>query len=387
MKQLECSSILETLGFRASDHLHELISDNNALLNLAKAWHVCDLLEMPGLQNKLLGTYRGHYLRCLKNHIRLPLDPEPFAYLRDNIGNHTKAERFIVDFHAGLMQTESRFEPMIFSSLPNDIVINIKDRWQQLSGKVRKDSFLPELGNDRIADGISNYKVGKNDNTRHSVMQVQHRCATPDSRWYNLKLPLHARHNTISNPSIPLTLGSNSCSTPRCRTREDHPTTFCACVKTGIEASGHYTLQGRTTLEAKPILTNPFVKSTSRRRPTVSQPVSPTEAPSMQQLFSHDYRQSTATIEGSQALQTQDSHQSRASPVWAGPSRAPFMPSSPARTRRSRNIDDSDEESVYDLFFSDSISDSPWLDADDERSCRLRSQQVKPILGILDFAA
>ena len=55
------------------------------------------MLRMPVLQSDILEVYRAYYLKCLSNHSRLsldtePLDPQPFAYMRDNIGYHTMTE-------------------------------------------------------------------------------------------------------------------------------------------------------------------------------------------------------------------------------------------------------------------------------------------------------
>ncbi|KAF9694723.1 hypothetical protein EKO04_007246 [Ascochyta lentis] len=348
IEHLECSSILGTFRFNVPGHLQELISGKGALLNFAKAWHVGNMLEMHGLQNKLLEIYRVHYLQCLKDHVHLPVDPEPFTYLRDNIGNHTMAERFLVDFHAGLMQTESRFEPKDLGLLPNDIVINMRDRWKELSGQVRKDSLLSELRSDRIAAGSSNYKVSKDDATLHSAMQVQHLCIRPGPTQFVLTPSTHSQRRTASKLPVCSTPSStDSYSTSRPRMGERQPSHHTS----NTEAPTHQTPPASQTPVAKPIITNPFLEPSHHKRPrTPSRPLSPTEQPSTLQPLAQDYRLSTGTINGFQSPHQQES---KTSPTSGLPKRAPFMPAIPARAPQPHEIEESeitDEESVYDLF-------------------------------------
>ncbi|KAF2631224.1 hypothetical protein BU25DRAFT_455543 [Macroventuria anomochaeta] len=184
IEYLHMSSIMDLITFSTPGHLQELTINENPLLSLAKAWHVGDMLRMPDLQNRLFKVYRAYYMQCLEDRLRppldpepldsKPLDPEPFVYLRDNIGNHTKAEKFIVDFHAGLMQNQAVLKRNDFKLLPNDIAVKIRYRWFELSGRVRKDSLHPELSNDRIAAKDSCYRVTKDDAIVQSDLQIQY---------------------------------------------------------------------------------------------------------------------------------------------------------------------------------------------------------------------
>ena len=51
--------------FRARNPLERLIGSSDMMLKLAKAWHIADMLDLISLQNKLVDTYRGLYLRLL----------------------------------------------------------------------------------------------------------------------------------------------------------------------------------------------------------------------------------------------------------------------------------------------------------------------------------
>lgn len=356
---LECSSFLATLRFHAPGNLQELVSGDDPLLKYAKAWHVADMLGMIGLQNKLTAIFRGHYQQCLNNGICLTLSPEPFTYLRDNIGNHTKAEAFLVDFHAGLMQKKLSFKGKDVRLLPNDIANSIRNRWQELSGRVRKDSLHPELTHDRIAAGGAVYNTRKKDATLHSNLQVMSLCSstgswtfTPEPSWHNPYCPVPAR--------------TDWSTTPMSRNRQRQTKTRS---HTELPANQKPTLQ--------PTLTDPFrPKPGPAPRPRApSLPISPTHAPPEPRKPPPKYRLTTATLQGLQAPQRPPSRQRNPPPSL--PTRAPFMPNRPATPRWSDKLAASSDESVvYDLF----APNLQRTDADLE-------QQRKPILGVLNFAA
>lgn len=165
------------ISFSAPGHLHELTLSNVPLLNFAKAWHIGDMLRMPDLQNNIIKVYSTHYTKCLDDDLNLslppgPIDPQPFAYLRDNIGFHTKAERFLIDFYAGLVKDHPKLKRDDYKFLSTDIALLIKDRWKQLRG--RRDSTQATLSNDRIIARDRCFKANTNEMVIHSSLQVQY---------------------------------------------------------------------------------------------------------------------------------------------------------------------------------------------------------------------
>ncbi|KAF3044909.1 hypothetical protein E8E11_003662 [Didymella keratinophila] len=180
IEHLQTISVFGFMSISASGRQSNLASGKQSLLKFAKTWHVLDMLRMPELQNKLLEIYRRYYLKCLKR-VRhqlqplesTPLDSEPYVYLRNNLGNHSKAEKFLVDFHAGLMRYQRQLRLSDLSLLPPDIRDLITDRWLQLCGRARKDSHQSHFNHDRIAAGNPCYKVTQNEAIEHSVFQIQ----------------------------------------------------------------------------------------------------------------------------------------------------------------------------------------------------------------------
>lgn len=181
IEHLQTISVFVLISINASGRLSNLPSGEQSLLNFVKARHVLNMLHKPVLQNKLLKIYRKYYLKCLKlrRHQRQPsdlepIDPEPFVYLRTNVGNYSKAEKFWVDFHAGLMQHQRELRRSDFRLLPREIGDLVRDRWIQLSGRARKDSHQADFEHDRIATRDPCYKVTENEAVEHSVFQIQY---------------------------------------------------------------------------------------------------------------------------------------------------------------------------------------------------------------------
>lgn len=181
IEHLQITSVSSLMSVSASGRLSNLVSGEQSLLNFAKARHVFDMLRMPALQNKLLKIYRRHYLTCLKRvrHGRQsseqkPLDSEPFVYLRDNLGYHSKAEKFLIDFHAGLMRYQRQLRLSDSRSLLSDIRDLITNRWLQICGRARKDSHQSDFHHDRKAIGDPYYKITRNEAIEYSIFQIQY---------------------------------------------------------------------------------------------------------------------------------------------------------------------------------------------------------------------
>ncbi|KAF3044000.1 hypothetical protein E8E12_005605 [Didymella heteroderae] len=180
IEHLQPISVFGMLSINGSGCLSKLISSEEPMLNFVKAWHILDMLRKPMVQDQLLKIYRTYYMKCLQDrlHCRLPLEPnplisEPFIYLRNNVGNHSKAEKFLIDFHAGQLRDRKELKPSDFESSPPDIEVLIRDRWLELCGRVKKDSYQSDFDHDRIAAGDTCYKIKQNEAIEHGTFQVQ----------------------------------------------------------------------------------------------------------------------------------------------------------------------------------------------------------------------
>ncbi|KAF1836737.1 hypothetical protein BDW02DRAFT_614377 [Decorospora gaudefroyi] len=161
---LDSSGFLEMVRPNSQNPLEYLIGGSDMMLKLAKAWHIADMLDLMHLQNKLVDTYRILYLKLLNSRIRMPLDREPFTYLRNHMGTHTKLEKFLIDIYAGLARYDGNFSVEELDDLPNDIAQSLKQRRAQL---VVQGNF-----DDRIAIGDACFKVSKSDETRRTSLHV-----------------------------------------------------------------------------------------------------------------------------------------------------------------------------------------------------------------------
>jgi hypothetical protein len=182
IEYLQSCIMLGVADFSQSGQLEELTIHEDPLLNFAKAWHVGNMLRMPGLQNRLLQVYRVYYKECLQGQLRPVMKPAAFNYLMKNFGSGTKAEKFIIDFHAGLMQNDPKLKRNEFGMLPHNIQANIKTRWVELTGRGprgRRDSAQHDPDNDRIAAGATSYMVMEADATHNDDFRVQYLYAGP----------------------------------------------------------------------------------------------------------------------------------------------------------------------------------------------------------------
>lgn len=104
--------------------------EENALLNFAKAWVLGHEFELPEIQNRLVDAYSKWYTKLLLARNSVKPSAAAFAWLRDHVANHTPAEKFLVDFAAGMRRYKDiRWATDVNNDLPQDIATYIDDRF------------------------------------------------------------------------------------------------------------------------------------------------------------------------------------------------------------------------------------------------------------------
>ncbi|KAF1993205.1 hypothetical protein P154DRAFT_583028 [Amniculicola lignicola CBS 123094] len=111
--------------------LDRLIQGPQILLSFAKAWHIARVLELSEVLNRLIDIFRQEYIRLLHNELQIEADGEPFIELRNYIGLYTAAEKFLVDFHAGIWRREKDVSERL-ERMPPDIGRHIEEQWKCL---------------------------------------------------------------------------------------------------------------------------------------------------------------------------------------------------------------------------------------------------------------
>ena len=280
--------LLARLQLNTRYPLQQLVGSNDTMLKLVKAWHLAEMLDLPRLQNDLIDVYRVLYIECRASRAQIPLCKEPFQYLRDRMRYHTKIEKFLVDFYAGLSRFASDFRAEDLQRLPSDMSQYIRLRRAQI---VAQPSYA-----DSIIVGDLCYKVSKADKIQRTTLQV---------------LP-----------------------PPR----------------SSIQTTSSATFLQRGTMSARPV-------SPGSLTPPVS--LTPTDCtrghPLRQSVPDGTSADEAGIVSGPPSARTSHSESfSMANP----PSRtAPFMKTSPIISHRSTStmVEDSssDDESIYDLFFSE----------------------------------
>lgn len=141
----------------APSPFNKLTGGNKMMLDLVKAWHLGEMLGLPAMQNELIETFSARYRHMLRGHACMSVSPEPFKYLRDNMGNWTKCEAFVIDFLAGLASNGD--EILIERVLGNfpDVVQALHIVRHGLKSNERPDS---------IKEGTTLFKVSSFDYTR-----------------------------------------------------------------------------------------------------------------------------------------------------------------------------------------------------------------------------
>jgi hypothetical protein len=137
--------------------LAKLATGSNMALNVAKAWHLAQMLELPRMQNKLIDTFSSCFRLLLEAPTHTPFSPEPFEYLRTHTGYYTNCEKFIVEFYAGLASHREPLCPKDLASLPGDIAQELQHRCTEMVA-----SSTPYT---RIEQGSKIYGVSSADRT------------------------------------------------------------------------------------------------------------------------------------------------------------------------------------------------------------------------------
>lgn len=126
--------------------------DESVLFTFAKAWQLGHELDIPDFQNALIDELRVLYATLLEDRVRVTPSLKPFIWLRDYVGYHTTAEKFLVDFYAGLICFDRTMPgSKLTKYVTDDIAHYIKLRWD----------VLRELGSesDRILTNAEEFKV------------------------------------------------------------------------------------------------------------------------------------------------------------------------------------------------------------------------------------
>lgn len=136
---------------RTQSPFKKLTVGDEMMLDLAKAWHLGEMLNLPAMQNELIEAFGARYRQMLRENARILVRPEPFVYLRKHVGYWTKCEMFVIDFLAGLARHTGDFLKAEKLGLSYDIVKALQ---------CVRDSFESEPNRpDLIKEGSTFYKV------------------------------------------------------------------------------------------------------------------------------------------------------------------------------------------------------------------------------------
>jgi len=112
----------------------------DASINFSKAWHLGHEFELPDFQSKLVGAYRGWYAKLLQERTQIIPSAAAFLWLRDYVSYHTPAEKFLIDFAAGMCHLGKSGPPEAIKDLPEDTIKHIENRY----GPSEAIKHLPE---------------------------------------------------------------------------------------------------------------------------------------------------------------------------------------------------------------------------------------------------
>jgi hypothetical protein len=148
----------------ASNPFDKLIVGSDVMLNLTKAWHLGYMLDSTQVQNRVIDTFSTCYRHFLKAGIRMSLSQEPFIHLRLHMGYHTRCERILFDFCAGLAYHGEAFRPEELERLPKDIAKELQHCVERMTLDSRLANFIP--------DRNAHYKVISADNTLPVTLHI-----------------------------------------------------------------------------------------------------------------------------------------------------------------------------------------------------------------------
>lgn len=164
LQYIEQNKFLAQLRPGARNPLEQLVGGTDSLLNLAKVWHLGQMLDLVQMQNKLIKIFSINYRYLLQNRAQMQPNPEPFIYLRDHVGCFTRCEKFLIDFYAGLASHREAYEPKELQNFPHEIASELRLQRMYILRNSRTG--------DRILRGAQSFKVSASDDTRRACMQV-----------------------------------------------------------------------------------------------------------------------------------------------------------------------------------------------------------------------
>lgn len=301
LEYLNQMTFLGKLQLNTRSPFEKLIGSSDTMLKLAKAWHLGEMLDLPQMQNRLIVTFSAYYRRFLEIHMRMPLSREPFEHLRNNMGYHTRCEKFMIEFYAGLARHGDDFRKKDLAGMSEDLVKEIR--------YMRNNISAQRILGDRIAQGDTCFKVSKDDNTQRVPLRV------------------------LSLPSPSGSLSATPVVKPvRPERGINHSLSSLTSFFSGTSTMSTVTLRGQQTLLSLNVARHP------------NRAVSWALEPALR---------SAPTTTAHRPLP-----QSRTSSTSVHQERAPFMDSTANLRRRSAAVstesDSTDDESVvYDLFSPD----------------------------------
>jgi hypothetical protein len=280
---------------RGRNPLERLVSGNDMMLKLAKAWHIAEMLDLIPLQNKLLDTYRGLYLKLMNSRTRMPLDREPFIYVGGRMGAHTKIEDFLIEFYAGLARFSEEFRPEELQTLPKHVALALKHH---------RARFVHGNVGDRILTNDNCFRVTKSNSHKVTTLHV----VAPISVPPNTIMTSSPTRRRWSISSLTILLSPSSSQSPSPPTSAN-PTT----PGRGLGHRVRMSLPGITSISGDPEV-------------MVSRALAP-------------------ILESALARTNRPGHARSHSMVTMLPSRAPFMDYVPITPRRQREVDAESESS------------------------------------------
>lgn len=184
-------NVLEKMSGADSTAFTPLFEAGDAMLKFAQTWALGHEFELPEFQNRLVDAYSRWYAKLVSASTPVRTSPEAFAWLRNAIANHTPAEKFLVDFAAGMRRFEDAAPPD--PTMDKDIAGYIANRWALLAAEGDKA--------DRILNADAVFKVAKTDrHVQSRTLKIVSPPETPPVSPAVLRRPAAAR--AVSSASV-----------------------------------------------------------------------------------------------------------------------------------------------------------------------------------------
>ncbi|KAF2268740.1 hypothetical protein CC78DRAFT_607950 [Lojkania enalia] len=122
--------------------IDRLLHGPHLMLSFAKAWYLAKAFGLPNFQNRLTDLFQEKYCQLLRDRVIIQPDQEPISFLQSNVGFHTQAEKFIIEFYAGLCRWYGDISPKLEGLAP-DTARHIAERWRLIvSSEGRNDRIM-----------------------------------------------------------------------------------------------------------------------------------------------------------------------------------------------------------------------------------------------------